>query len=186
MGHSRRFCDVSLSVRCPQYRTLSRPIRTGLRGSFLPPNCLRPAQQQQLRRSVLGRLRDMSCICGRPRPRISTAPNPRATCSRSACPAFCPMAVWRRIAQDRRGADHRPLDSRIKGARCASVGRVSVHRLIATFLAQPHLARIQVLLCAQEVGARCLVLPRYRCLSKRCRTSRPSSRFAPCAPGSAG
>ena len=152
---------------------------------FLRPNCLRPAQPRQLRRSVLDRLRDMSCICGRQRPGISTAPNPRATCSRSACPGLCPMAVWRRIAQDRRGADHRPLDSRIKGARCAAVGRVSVQRLIATFLAQSHLARIQVLFCAQEVGTMCLVLPRRQCLSRRCRTSRHWSRLAPCAPGSA-
>jgi hypothetical protein len=115
LGQSRRFCDVSFSVRYLQYRTLSRPIGTGLPGSFLRPNCLRPAQPRQLRRSVLDRLRDMSCICGRQRPGISPAPNPRGTCSRSACPGFCPMAVWRRIAQDRRGADHRPLDSRIKG-----------------------------------------------------------------------
>ena len=38
----------------------------------------------------------------------------RGTCSRHARPGFC-RAGWRRIAQDRRGADHRPLDSRIKG-----------------------------------------------------------------------
>jgi hypothetical protein len=110
-------------LRCPQYRTLSRPIGTGLRGSFLRPNCLRPAQPRQLRRSVLDRLRDMSCICGRQRPGISTAPNPRATCWRSTCPGFCPMAIWRRIAQDRRGADHRLLDSRIKAARCGRSDR---------------------------------------------------------------
>jgi hypothetical protein len=68
-GQSRRFCDVSLSVRYPQYRTLSRPIGTGLPGTFLRPNCLRPAQPRQLRRSVLDRLREMSCICGRQRTR---------------------------------------------------------------------------------------------------------------------
>ena len=142
LGQSRRSCDVSFSVRYPQYRTLSRPIGTGLRGSFLRPNCKRPAQPRQLRRSALDRLRDMSCTCGRQRPGISTAPNPRGTCSCSACPGFCPMAVWRRIAQDRRGADYRPLDSRIKGAGCAVVGRVTVQRLIAIFLAWPHLAGI--------------------------------------------
>ena len=71
------------------------------------------------------------------------------------CPAFCPMAVWRRIAQDRRGADHRPLDSRIKGARCAAVDRETVQRLIAIFLAWTHIARSRVLLCAQEVSAMC-------------------------------
>ena len=159
MGQSRRFCDVSFSVRYPQYRTLSRPIGTGLPGSFLRPNCLRPAQPRQLRRCVLDRLRDLSCICGRQRPGISTAPNPRGTCARSACPGFCPMAVWRRIAQDRLGADHRPLDSRIKGARCAAVGRQPVQKLIAIFLASPHIAKNQVLLCAQEVIAMCR---RYR------------------------
>jgi hypothetical protein len=81
---SRRFCDVSFSVCCPQYRTLSRPIGTCLPSSFLRPNCLRPAQPRQLRRSVLDRLRDMSCIRSRQRPGLSTAPNPRAICSRSA------------------------------------------------------------------------------------------------------
>jgi hypothetical protein len=191
MGQSRRFCDVSFSVRSP-HRTLSRPIGTGLPGSFLRPNCLRPAQPRQLRRSVLDRLREMSCICGRQRPGISTAPNPRGTCSRSACPGFCPMAVWRRIAQDRRGADHRPLDSRIKGARCAAVGRQPVQKLIAIFLASPHIAKDQVLLCAQEVSAMCgrgrsdLALLSDRRLEWRCRTSRGPSRLAPCAPGSAG
>ena len=28
-GHSRRFCDACFSVRHPQYRTFSRPVRTG-------------------------------------------------------------------------------------------------------------------------------------------------------------
>jgi hypothetical protein len=68
VGQSRRFCDVSFSVRYPQYRTLSRPIGTGLPGSFLRPNCLRPAQPWHLRRSVLDRRRDMSSICGLQRP----------------------------------------------------------------------------------------------------------------------
>ncbi len=45
--------------------------------------------------------------------------------------------------------------SRIKGARCAAVGRVTVQRLIATFLAWPHLAGISLLLCAQQVNAMC-------------------------------
>src|SRR5882724_5856630 len=93
----------------------SRPIGTGLPVALPRPNCKRPAQPRQLRRSALDRLRDMSCTCGRQRPGISTAPNPRGSCSRHACPGFCPMAVWRTIAQDRRGADNRPLDSRIKG-----------------------------------------------------------------------
>jgi hypothetical protein len=93
----------------------SRPIGTGLPVALPRPNCKRPAQPRQLRRSALDRLRDMSCTCGRQRPGISTASNPRGSCSRHACPGFCPMAVWRTIAQDRRGADNRPLDSRIKG-----------------------------------------------------------------------
>jgi hypothetical protein len=59
------------------------------------------------------------------------------------------------ISQDRRGADHRPLDSRIKHPRCAAVGRVTAQRLIAIFLASPYIARIGVLLCAQEVSAMC-------------------------------
>ena len=188
-GQSRRFCDVCFSVRYPQYRTLSRPIGTGLPAAFLRPNCLRPAQLRQLRRSVLDWLRDMSCICGRQRPGISTAPNPRGTCSRSACPGFCPMAVWRRIAQDRRGADHRPLDSRIKGARCAAVGRVTVQKLIATFLASPHIARIRVLLCAQQVSAMCVaddMLPRVRRGAAGPADARQGSRLARPAPPADG
>lgn len=35
LGHTDRFCDVSFSVRYPQYRTLSPPIGAGLPGSFL-------------------------------------------------------------------------------------------------------------------------------------------------------
>jgi hypothetical protein len=125
------FCDVSLSVRYPQYRTLSRPIGTGLPGTFLRPNCLRPAQPRQLRRSVLDRLRAASAVDKGPG--VSTAPNPRGTCSRSACTDFCPMAVWRRIAQDRRGADHRPLDSRIKAQGGAAVGRERFQKLGASY-----------------------------------------------------
>jgi hypothetical protein len=99
----------------------------------LRPNCLRPAQPRQLRRSVLDQLRDMSCICGRQRPGISTAPSPRRTCSRHACPGFCPMAVWRRIAQDRRDADDRPLESRIKAQGGAAVGRERFQKLGARY-----------------------------------------------------
>jgi hypothetical protein len=132
-----------------------RPIGTGLPVALPRPNCKRPAQPRQLRRSALDRLRDMSCTCGRQRPGISTAPNPRGGCSRHACPGFCPMAVWRTIAQDRRRAKHRPLDSRIKHPRCAAAGRVTAQRLIAIFLASPHIARIRLLLCAQEVSAMC-------------------------------
>ena len=114
----------------------SRPIGTGLPVALPRPNCKRPAQPRQLRRSALDRLRDMSCTCGRQRPGISTAPNPRGSCSRHACPGFCPMAVWRTIAQDRRGADNRPLDSRIKGqgaprsivSQCRSLSQFFWHR----------------------------------------------------------
>src|SRR5258708_29567811 len=60
----------------------SRPIGTGLPVALPRPNCKRPAQPRQLRRSALDRLRDMSCSCGRQRPGISTAPNPRGSCSR--------------------------------------------------------------------------------------------------------
>jgi hypothetical protein len=163
LGQSRRFCDVSFSVRYPQYRTLSRPMGTGLPGSFQRPNCLRPAQPWQLRRSVLDRLRDMSSICGLQRPGVSTAPNPRGTCSRSACTGFLSDGgLAKDSAGHRRGADHRPLDSRIKGARCAAVGRVTVQRLSAIFLASANIARIRVLLCTQQVSAMCLALPRHQ------------------------
>ena len=56
------------------------------------------------------------------------------------CLVPSPIAVWRGIAQDRRSTDNRPLDSRIKGARCAAVGCVTVQRFIVTFLAWANLA----------------------------------------------
>src|SRR5260370_15927135 len=43
------------------------------------------------------------------------------------------MAGWRRIAQDRRGADHRPLDSRIKAQGGAAVGRERFQKLGASY-----------------------------------------------------
>jgi hypothetical protein len=113
-GQSRRFCDVCFSVRYPQYRTFTSDWDWPA-CRLAAPELQTTGQPRQLRRSALDRLRDMSCTCGRQRPGISTAPNPRGSCSRHACPGFCPMAVWRTIAQDRRGADNRPLDSRIKG-----------------------------------------------------------------------
>jgi hypothetical protein len=91
--------------------------------ALLRPNCKRLVQPRQLRCSVLDQLKDMCLICGQQRTGISTAPNPRGTWSRSACPGFCPTAVWRRIAQDRRVADHRPLDSKIKANRVCCGGR---------------------------------------------------------------
>jgi hypothetical protein len=122
-GQSRRFCDVRFSVRYPQYRTLSRPIGTGLPGSFLRPNCLRSAQP-----------REAPAFCPRSTTRHELHPRSTKTrhinCVKSAlnllasCLAwFCPMAVWRRIAQDRRGADNRPLDSKIKANRVCWCGR---------------------------------------------------------------
>jgi hypothetical protein len=69
LGQSRRFCDVSFSVRYLQYRTLSRPIGTGLPGSFLRPTgataaapafCPRPAKRHELHlRST--KTRDITC-----------------------------------------------------------------------------------------------------------------------------
>ena len=125
----------------------------------LSPSCARSANNGQSRRS--------SCVlpsldlvthdaCGVTK---DSAYRLQRTCAESAAGVlglvFCPIAVWRRIAQGRRGADHRPLDSRIKRARCVVVGRQSVQKLIATFLASPHITKIRVLLCAQEVSATC-------------------------------
>ena len=45
----------------------------------------------------------------------STAPNQHGICLWDALPDFCLIAICRRTAQDWRGADDRPLDSRIKG-----------------------------------------------------------------------
>jgi hypothetical protein len=44
-------------------------------------------------------------------------------CCRDAGPGFCLIAVWRRTAQDWRGADRRPSDGKIKAAHCCPVGR---------------------------------------------------------------
>ena len=60
----------------------------------------------------------------------------------------------------------------------------TVQKLIAIFLASPHIARIRVLLCAQEVSAMCgrdrpgLALLSDRRLEWRCRTRRRRSRLA--------
>src|SRR6266508_4923956 len=63
LGSIASLWDVCFSVRYPQYRTLSRPIGTGLPGAFLRPNRIPPAQPRQLRRSVLDRPGEMSCTC---------------------------------------------------------------------------------------------------------------------------
>jgi hypothetical protein len=48
------------------------------------------------------------------------------TCAESAAGVlglvFCPIAVWRRIAQTRREANCQPSEGKIKGARCGPVG----------------------------------------------------------------
>jgi hypothetical protein len=49
---------------------------------------------------VITNLKARDISAGSTRPGISTAANPRGTCSRPACPDFCPMAVWRRMAKD--------------------------------------------------------------------------------------
>src|SRR5258706_7397084 len=69
-------------------------------------------------------------------------------------------------------------------ARCAVVDLQTVQKLIAIFLASPHIARVRVLLCAQEVSAMCgrdrpgLALLSDRRLEWRCRTRRRRSRLA--------
>jgi hypothetical protein len=65
---------------------------------------------------------------------------------------------WRRLLDRLRQQDKR--------RKVRPVGCETVQRLIATFLARPHLARNQFLLCVQEVGAMCLVLPRHHCRSR--------------------
>jgi hypothetical protein len=129
------FVTSALASRYPEYRTLSRPggtrsawpvsapelLTTGATAAA-PVFCPRPAKGHELHLQST-KTRDINCA--------KSARNLLAFCL--SC--FFPMAVWRRTAQDRRGADHRPLDSRIKGARCAAVGRVTVQKLIATFLA---------------------------------------------------
>src|SRR5579883_3142551 len=47
------------------------------------------------------------------------AQNPRSECL--VC--FCPFAIWRGIAQERRGPNRRPSDGKIKAAACGTVGR---------------------------------------------------------------
>src|ERR1700759_4574996 len=108
---------------------------------------------------------------------ITTAMSLHEVCCLRASLGFCLIATCRKISQDWRGPRHRPLDSRIKGERCAAVDLQTVQELIAIFLASPHIARNRVLLCAQEVSEMCgrdrpeLALLSDRRLSKRCRTS---------------
>jgi len=64
---------------------------------------------------------------------ITTAMSLHEVCCLGASPGFCLIAIWRRIAQDRRGADHRPLDSRIKAQGGAAVGRERFQKLSARY-----------------------------------------------------
>jgi hypothetical protein len=120
--------------------------------------CEQPVRQPRLLHPCLGRLPNLT-LGDRPNGRHNDCNESARSLLLGASSGFCLIAIWRRIAQDRRGARHRPLHSRIKGARCAAVGRVTVQRLIATFLALPHIARIRVLFRAQHVSAMCLVVP---------------------------
>jgi hypothetical protein len=71
----------------------------------------------------LGRPGDTRRTCGHRGRTTSTATTlPRLLC-RGAWSEFCLIAIWRSAAQERRGAEHRPSDGKIKGARCAAVGR---------------------------------------------------------------
>jgi hypothetical protein len=119
MGH----CHVRCLVHYPQHRTLPRPTETCLVAAFLRPFCKQRTQPPQLPLPTsVDRARHDARSYTR-RVGVTTATNLYEMCCRDAGPGFCPIAVWRRTAQDRRSADRRPSDGKIKGARCAAVGR---------------------------------------------------------------
>jgi hypothetical protein len=107
VGHSRRYCHVRSLVRYPQHRTLPRPTETHLLVAFLRPICKQQVRPPQL--LPLASL-DLATRHGRAVTKGS-AYRLQRTCAESAAAVvdlfFCPIAVWRRIAQRRRGGYRR-------------------------------------------------------------------------------
>ncbi len=140
-SRSRVVCLVSLAETSLAFTSIiskfgAEAISKRINVAFLRPNCRSLAQPRQLRM--------MASIASPAR-----VPRPKSLHTGCTKPALnlllrwssrsCLIATCRGISQDSRGARHRPLDSRIKGARCAAVGRVTVQRLTASFLAWPRL-----------------------------------------------
>jgi hypothetical protein len=101
------------------YRVRPRPV-------CLPSSCARSANNGPSRRSscVLASL-DLATGEARTVTNVS-AYRLQQTCERSAAgcwSGFFSIAVWQMTSQERRGPDRRPSDGKIKGARCAPVGR---------------------------------------------------------------
>jgi hypothetical protein len=90
------------------------------------------------------------------------------TCERSVAgcwSGFFSIAVWRRAALERRGADRRPSDGKIKAARCGAVGRLKSAGRSDSW----HEARFCTTACAfgQPVGKPRLRAPRQQKHSSR-------------------
>jgi len=156
---------------------------------FLRPLCKQWAQPPQLLRPGIARFGDTSRTCGRQRLGMSTAANLRETCCRDTDRSFCWIVVWRGIAQGRRGADRRPGDGKIKGARCAPVGEWKK----AIGSARCNEARFWLAACdlAQAYARSWSPAPRRlrRAMplgASRCQAAASPSRLALRAPGSAG
>jgi hypothetical protein len=121
------------------------------------------------------------------------------TCAESAAGVlglvFCPIAVWRRIAQGRRQADCRPSDGKIKAAACGTVGRQNrtnrsgSWRSVRESMTACGFAQLieQSRLCAPRVFRPKLQQARsHDRLARRCRTAAGPSRLALCTTGAAG
>jgi hypothetical protein len=102
-----------------------------LRPVWLPPSCARSANNGHSRRSSrVPASVDRATHDARSYTRrvdIATATNLHAMSCRDAEPGFCLIAVWRRTAQDRRGAHRRPSEGKIKGREVRG-GRVAEER----------------------------------------------------------
>jgi hypothetical protein len=116
---------------------------------------------------------------------ISTATNLRGIRCRSAWSVFCPFAIWRGIAQERRGPNRGPSDGKIKAAACGTVGRQNsiarsdTWRSVRESMTACRFAQLieQSRLCAPRVFRPKLQQARsHDRLARRCRTAAGPSR----------
>jgi len=168
------------------------------RAARLSSSCIRFAisrpQPPQLLRPAWVDLANMTCC--------ATAKGPHNRCNESApkllprCFAcFCQIAIWRRIAWERRRANHRPSDGKIKAAACGTVGRQNrtnrsgSWRSVRESMTACGFAQLieQSKLCAPRVFRPKLQQARsHDRLARRCRTAAGPSRLALCTTGAAG
>jgi hypothetical protein len=89
---------------------------------FLHPICDRPPWPPQLLRPTFGRSGEHHVAARAPKVRATAAITLHRNLCGCASLGFRQIAIWRSTARERRDADGRPSDGKIKDARCAPVG----------------------------------------------------------------